>query len=135
MAAASGCSLDRSRLAPRDRIVASSKFSVGTTATTRGFPSVNVPVLSTTSVSIFSNRSNASAFLIKTPAVAPLPTPTIIDIGVARPSAHGHAIIKTATALNSPYANRGSGPIVNQTANAATAEAITAGTNHADTLS
>ena len=59
------------------------------TATTRGLPSVSVPVLSTTSVSIFSKRSSASAFLISTPAVAPLPTPTMIDIGVASPSAQG----------------------------------------------
>ena len=73
--------------------VASSKPSAGTTATTRGLPSVSVPVLSTTSVSIFSKRSSASAFLIRTPAVAPLPTPTMIDIGVARPSAHGQAMM------------------------------------------
>ena len=52
-----------------------------------GLPSVSVPVLSTTSVSTFSMRSSASAFLISTPAWAPRPTPTMIDIGVASPSA------------------------------------------------
>ena len=36
-----------------------------------GFPSVRVPVLSTTSVSTFSITSRISAFLISTPAVAP----------------------------------------------------------------
>ena len=61
----------------------------------------SVPVLSTTSVSIFSSRSSASAFLISTPAVAPLPTPTMIDIGVARPSAQGQAMIRTETAATS----------------------------------
>ena len=71
------------------------------TATTRGLPSVRVPVLSTTSVSIFSKRSSASAFLIRTPAVAPLPTPTMIDIGVARPSAQGQAMMTTETAATS----------------------------------
>jgi len=40
-------------------------------------------------VSTFSIRSKASAFLISTPRLAPLPTPTMIDIGVARPSAQG----------------------------------------------
>ena len=101
IAAASGCSLARSRLAPSANTVASSKPSAGTTATTRGLPSVKVPVLSTTSVSIFSKRSSASASLISTPAVAPLPTPTMIDIGVARPSAQGQAMITTETAATS----------------------------------
>ena len=60
-----------------------------TIATTFGLPSVSVPVLSTTSVSIFSMRSSASAFLISTPACAPRPTPTMIDIGVASPARRG----------------------------------------------
>ena len=67
-------------------------------AVTRGLPSVSVPVLSTTSVSTFSSRSSASAERISTPAWAPLPTPTMIDIGVARPSAQGQAMISTETA-------------------------------------
>ena len=66
-----------------------------------GLPSVSVPVLSTTRVSTFSSRSSASAFLISTPASAPRPTPTMIDIGVARPSAHGQAMMSTATAATS----------------------------------
>ena len=65
---------------------------------TFGLPSVNVPVLSTTSVSTFSMRSSAAAFLMSTPAEAPLPTPTMTAIGVARPSAHGQAMISTETA-------------------------------------
>ncbi len=68
---------------------------------TAGLPSVSVPVLSTTSVSTFSMRSSASAFRISTPACAPRPTPTMIDIGVARPSAHGQAMMSTATAATS----------------------------------
>ena len=87
-------------------------------ATTFGLPSVSVPVLSTTSVSIFSIRSSASAFLISTPACAPRPTPTMIDIGVARPSAHGQAMISTVTAATSPNAKRGSGPKAAQAAKA-----------------
>ena len=34
----------------------------------------------------------------------------MIAIGVARPSAHGHAMISTATALTSANASRGGGP-------------------------
>jgi hypothetical protein len=42
---------------------------------------------------------SASASLMRTPSPAPLPEPTIIAIGVARPSAYGHAIFNTAAAL------------------------------------
>ena len=42
--------------------------------------------------------SIASAFLNKTPMVAPLPVDTMIDMGVARPRAHGQAMINTDTA-------------------------------------
>ena len=52
-----------------------------------------------------------------TPIVAPLPVPTMIDIGVASPSAHGQAMISTATALTSACASRGSGPTSAQTTN------------------
>ena len=76
--------------------------SAATIATTFGLPSVSVPVLSTTSVSTFSMRSSASAFLISTPACAPRPTPTMIDIGVASPSAQGQAMISTVTAATRP---------------------------------
>jgi Cu2+-exporting ATPase len=44
----------------------------------------------------------ASRSRINTPACAPLLTPTITDIGVAKPKAQGQAIIKTATALTKP---------------------------------
>ena len=99
---ASGCSLARSTLAASRSKLVSSKPSAATTAVTAGLPSVSVPVLSTTSVSTFSSRSSASAFLMSTPAWAPRPTPTMIDIGVARPSAHGQAMMSTATAATSP---------------------------------
>ena len=46
--------------------------------------------------------SKASAFFINTPDWAPLPTPTITDIGVANPNAQGQAIINTAIALINP---------------------------------
>ena len=101
MAAASGCSLACSTLAARRSTSASSKPCAATISTTFGLPSVSVPVLSTTSVSTFSMRSSASALRISTPALAPRPTPTMIDIGVARPSAQGQAMISTVTAATS----------------------------------
>ena len=69
------------------------------------------------------------------PARAPRPTPTMIDIGVARPSAQGQAMINTVTAATRPKAKRGSGPKMTQAANAITAEASTAGTNQPATRS
>ena len=74
-------------------------------------------------------RSSASAFLISTPACAPRPTPTMIDIGVASPSAQGQAMMSTLTAATRPNAMRGSGPKYDQTPKAISATAITAGTN------
>ena len=96
---------------------------------------MSVPVLSTTSVSTFSIRSMASASLISTPACAPRPTPTMMDIGVASPSAHGQAMISTATALTIAWAKRGSGPTDTHATKVRSAIAITAGTNQPATLS
>ena len=59
----------------------------------------------------------------------------MIDMGVARPSAQGQAMIRTATATISAWASRGSGPTVAQTTNATTATTMTAGTNQAATRS
>jgi len=53
-------------------------------------------------VSTRSSTSSASAFLMSTPARAPRPVPTMMDIGVASPSAQGQAMISTATALITP---------------------------------
>src|SRR5882672_8331829 len=104
---------------------------MGTTADTLGLPSVKVPVLSTTSVSTFSSCSSASALLMRTPATAPRPVPTMMAIGVASPSAHGHAMISTAIALRSAKASLGAGPQTLHAANDTTATATTAGTNQA----
>ena len=53
----------------------------------------------------------------------------MIDIGVARPSAQGQAMISTATAFTNAWASRGSGPQMAHTANVMTAIRMTAGTN------
>ncbi len=52
----------------------------------------------------------------------------MIAIGVARPSAHGHAMMSTATALTSPCARRGSGPHTAHAMNVSTATSATIGT-------
>ena len=76
----------------------SSKPPAGATSVRAGLPAVMVPVLSSTIVSSLCAVSRASAERIRMPAWAPLPVPTMIDSGVARPSAHGQAMISTATA-------------------------------------
>jgi hypothetical protein len=59
----------------------------------------------------------------------------MIDIGVARPSAQGHAMIRTDTATTSALGSRGSGPTIPQTMAARTAMPTTSGTNHDETWS
>ncbi|MNL39295.1 hypothetical protein D3C87_1615660 [compost metagenome] len=66
---------------------------------TLGFPIVRVPVLSKATTFTECVISSASASLIKIPFLAPRPVPTIIDVGVARPKAHGHAMTRTAMPL------------------------------------
>ena len=122
-------------LAASDSTRASVNPSAAITTCTSGRPSVSVPVLSTTSVSTFSISSSASASLMSTPSLAPRPTPTMIDTGVARPSAHGHAMMSTDTATSSAFANAGAGPTSAQPAKAANAIAMTASTNQPDTWS
>ena len=52
----------------------------------------------------------------------------MIDSGVARPSAHGRAMISTATAATNARVSAGVGPVMNQMAKVAIAMAMTAGT-------
>src|SRR6266511_3536042 len=47
-------------------------------------------------------RSSTSTLLMRMPSSAPRPTPTMMAVGVASPSAHGQAMISTATAATSP---------------------------------
>ena len=61
-----------------------------------------VPVLSKTTTSTAAVRSNACALRYSTPYCAPLPVAIVIDNGVARPNAHGHAITSTQIAQMMP---------------------------------
>ncbi len=100
VACANGCSLLLFKAIIFSNICSSEKLAfAGTTFSTEGFPSVTVPVLSMMTISMVFIFSRDSAFLMSTPDCAPLPTPTITDMGVASPNAQGQAIIKTAIAF------------------------------------
>ncbi len=58
------------------------------------------------------------------------PTPTMIAIGVASPSAHGQAMISTATAFTRAWASLGSAPQMLQTTNVRRLTRTTAGTKY-----
>ena len=66
--------------------------------------------------------------MISTPAWAPRPVAVMIDIGVARPSAQGQAMISTDTAETMAKTMLGSGPTSAQTMKATMATSTTAGT-------
>ncbi len=92
-----------------------------------------VPVLSSTRVWILWASSKLSAPLIKMPFSAPLPVPTMIEVGVAKPSAQGQAKINTPTVVISAMVRL---PMtLNHTTKVRIATAITAGTNQPVTRS
>jgi len=130
MARASGCSLFFSR--PNASMSRSpvSMPSAATTSVTSGSPFVMVPVLSSTTVAMSCAFSRASALLIRMPCFAPLPVPTMMAVGVARPSAQGQLMTSTAmpwtTAFDTSMPEKTS-----QAAKTTTAMAMTAGTNTA----
>ena len=128
IAAARGCSLSASAAATSPRSSVSAKSPTGWMSVRAGLPAVMVPVLSSTTVSSLCAVSRASAERIRMPAWAPLPVPTMIDSGVARPSAQGQAMISTATAETRARVNAGGGPATNHTAKVAIATAMTTGT-------
>ena len=76
----------------------SSVPDAGSTSTSRIFPVVTVPVLSSTMVSTCRVDSSTCGPLIRIPSCAPRPVPTSNAVGVASPSAQGQAMINTATA-------------------------------------
>ena len=71
--------------------------------------------------------SRASADLIRIPLLAPLPVPTIIAVGVARPSAQGQEMTRTEMLID--RANSKPYPNSSQTMTAISAMLITNGTN------
>ena len=77
---------------------------------------MSVPVLSRTTVSTAASRSSGSPPLIRTPAAAPRPVATMTAVGTARPIAHGHAMIRTATAAVIAWTSDGSAGTIHQIA-------------------
>lgn len=128
-----GCSLPDSAEPTRRSSSARSVPGPGTTSTRDMIPSVIVPVLSKTITSISRVASNTCGPLISRPSCEPRPVPTRRAVGVARPSAHGHAITNTATAA-AMAASTGC-PRASQAVRVAAAIRSTMGTNTADTRS
>ena len=89
--------------------------------------------MSNTTVFILYAVSRASPLLIRIPFSAPFPVPTIIDVGVASPNAHGHAI--TSTAIKNDNAVTNPLPLTNQATPVIIAIPITIGTKYAATMS
>ena len=100
------------------------------TPASSSFPSVTVPVLSSTIVSIRRARSSTSGPLIRTPSCAPRPVPTMSATGVASPSAHGQAMISTDTAA--VKASAAEPPNASQPASVSSERTITTGTKIAE---
>ena len=107
--------------------------AAGTTSTSRIRPVVTVPVLSSTMVSTRRVDSRTCGPLIRMPSWAPRPVPTSRAVGVASPSAHGQAMISTATAA--AKAVSAPAPVTSQNPRVTSARPMTIGTNTADTRS
>ena len=128
-ASASGCSDSRSSAI---NIGNAPDFpSSQATSVTCGRPSVTVPVLSSNTASTFPAVSRLSASFIRIPFSAPFPMPTIIAVGVARPNAHGHAIMRTVTRASNPWEKPSVLSKANQSMNDSSAIDITTGTKMA----
>ncbi len=92
-----------------------------------------VPVLSSATIDTFPASSSDTAVLNIIPFLAPIPFPTIIATGVARPNAQGQLITNTEIPLAS--AKPIDCPATSHPNIVTNAMAITAGTNTPDTLS
>ena len=129
---AKGCSLPACTAAHQAsksaRVVCHGKAAINC-----GRPTVSVPVLSNATTLTPCATSSASASLIKMPRFAAAPVPTMIAVGVARPSAQGQAITSTATAFK--MARSQSPLIATQPSKVTSAITMTTGTNTALTRS
>ena len=130
MAFATGCSLANSNAPAKPNTSARIASAATTTSISCMTPVVIVPVLSNTTVSIRRVLCNTSTPLITMPICAARPLPTINAVGVASPSAQGHAMISTETAASNASAKRSiSSPITYHATNVASDNSITVGTN------
>ena len=132
IALASGCSLILSR-ETASFISSVSLVSLGIISVTRGSPLVIVPVLSSAIISTLPVCSRETAVLNNIPFLAPIPLPTIIATGVAKPNAQGQLITRTDIPL--ARAKPTVCPHNSQIAIVMIAIVITTGTNIPETLS
>ena len=92
----SGCSDASSTLAASRSSSSSPMPATGASSVRAGRPTVSVPVLSSTMVSIERAPSSASPPRMRIPCAAAAPVPAMIAAGVASPSAQGQAMMSTA---------------------------------------
>ena len=135
IASPSGCSEPCSAAAASATTSSSDIGGSAITSVTAGRPTVRVPVLSNKTVSTRSSSSSAAALLTRIPRSAPRPVATMMAVGVARPSAHGQAMTRTATALVRAKRPAGSGPNTHQATKVRAAIPSTIGTKTAATRS
>lgn len=83
------------------KMVVKAPLRAATVSVATGF-NVDAAVAIEETVSIFFDASSTSPPLTRIPSSAPRPVPTMMAVGVARPNAHGHAMISTATAAVIP---------------------------------
>ena len=133
MAFPRGCSLRCSSAAAYFKSVSSEIPSAGRRSVTLGRPSVMVPVLSRAMILILPAFSSDSEVLNRMPFRAPIPFPTMMATGVARPKAQGQEITRTVMACSSAWDT--AAPCSIQRAKTRTAMPITAGTKMPETLS
>ena len=107
--------------------------AAGSSSVTCGSPLVMVPVLSSTTISVFPVSSRDTAFLKRMPFLAPLPLPTMMATGVARPMAQGQEM--TSTAMARLRAKAKGRPRTSQTTKITAAMQRMAGTNTPETRS
>src|SRR5699024_38580 len=129
MACAIGCSEPNSTAAAVISTCSSDQSLSEATSETVILPSVIVPVLSKTTVSTPRESSNTCGPLIKMPNWEARPVPASKPTGVAKPNAHGHAIISTVTAARNAVAGS---PKMSHAANVINAMTNTMGTNTAE---
>ena len=125
MAAAMGWVLSFSTAAARRRAASLSMPALMPVSRIR--PWVSVPVLSKVTQSMLWAISSDAAERIMMPSSAPLPVPTMMAVGVARPSAQGQEITSTAMACFSAAGTPP--PMASHTMNVTSAMPITTGTN------
>ena len=128
-----GCSLAASTAAAYRNASSRNTPSAQCTPTRVITPVVTVPVLSRMTVSMRRVLCKTSMPLITIPICAARPLPTINAVGVASPSAHGQAMMSTATAAVNAFSASPSKN--NQAANVAALITNTTGTNTLLTLS